>query len=219
MPQYDIITFDCYGTLIDWEQGMLGAFRAVCADAGEVLAQYARIEPQVEETYRSYREVLTTAAERALEASGCPVPEGGGRFLADSLPDWKPFSDTNAALESLRASGYRLGILSNVDVGLLAATRRHFTVDFDLIVTAEDVRSYKPGHTHFETARRTIGSARWLHAAQSNFHDIVPANALGIPSAWINRKGERALPGGTPSMEFPDLRSFATALASGSSDF
>ncbi|HEV2719662.1 MAG TPA: HAD-IA family hydrolase [Thermoanaerobaculia bacterium] len=101
------------------------------------------------------------------------------------------FPDTNAALERLRGAGYRLGILSNVDDDLLAATRRHFSVGFDLIVTAQQVRSYKPGHAHFLEARKRIGEARWLHAAESNFHDIVPANALGIENAWINRRGRR----------------------------
>ena len=94
-----------------------------------------------------------------------------------SLPRWKPFADTNRALERLRAAGYRLGILSNVDDDLLAETRRHFTVDFDLIITAQQVGSYKPAPGHFVAARKRIGSARWLHAAQSNFHDVAPTHA------------------------------------------
>lgn len=207
--RYDIITFDCYGTLIDWESGIAAAFGDAC-DRDEIIRLHAEIEPLVESDYRSYREVLTETAKRIGDRLGRPT---SGTFLADSLPSWKPFPDTNAALERLRDSGHRLGILSNVDDDLIAATRRHFTVDFDLVVTAQQVRSYKPGFAHFTTARERIGNARWLHAAQSNFHDVVPANALGIPSAWVNRKGERALPGGTPTHEVRDMAELATWLA------
>ena len=99
-------------------------------------------------------------------------------------------------------------------VVILAATRRHFSVDFDLVVTAQQVRSYKPGHAHFLEARKRIGGASWLHAAESNFHDIVPANVLGIENAWINRRGAPQLPGGVPTLgEFRDLAALADAIA------
>jgi FMN phosphatase YigB (HAD superfamily) len=130
-----------------------------------------------------------------------------------SLTSWTPFADTNAALERLRGAGHRLGILSNVDDALLAGTREHFTVDFDLIVTAQQVRSYKPATGHFLAARESIGDARWLHAAQSNFHDVVPCNALGIPTAWVNRRGDVALDGGTPTHEVRDMAGLADLLA------
>jgi 2-haloalkanoic acid dehalogenase type II len=117
---------------------------------------------------------------------------GRASFLTESLPAWRPFEDTNPALERLRAAGLRLGILSNVDDDLLAGTRRHFTVPFELIVTAAQVRSYKPAPGHFLAARERLGNARWLHAAQSWFHDVEPAAALGISVAWVNRKRERA---------------------------
>ena len=129
------------------------------------------------------------------------------------MPRWPPFADTNAALERLAAAGYRLGILSNVDDDLLAGTRRHFTVTFDPVVTAQQVRSYKPAHGHFLTARERLGGARWLHAAQSYFHDVTPARALAIPVAWINRK--REAPSGTarPDRELTTLRDLADWLA------
>src|SRR5205085_128228 len=115
-------------------------------------------------------------------------------------------ADTNRALERLKAAGIRLGILSNVDDDLLERTRVHFTVAFELIVTAQQVGSYKPAPNHFRAARERIGEGvRWLHAAQSNFHDIVPTNALGIPNAWINRKHGVAAPGGTPMYEYSNL--------------
>lgn len=208
MPRYDIVTFDCYGTLIDWVSGIREAFATEHMDADAALSAYAEIEPVVEaETYRRYRDVLTATAQQVARKLGNPVADGA--FLADSLPSWKPFADTNAALERLRGAGIRLGILSNVDDDLLTETRKHFTVPFDLIVTAQQVRSYKPGHAHFTAARERIEDARWLHAAQSNYHDIVPANELGIDNAWINRHGNKALPGGDPTYEFRNLTELA----------
>jgi len=219
MPRYDIITFDCYGTLIDWESGIASAFARAAAESGvtldrdDVLRAYHATEHVVEQHYRPYRDVLAETAARVAHALGWPLGSERAGFLAASLPSWTPFPDTNAALKRLRDAGISLGILSNVDDDLLAETRRHFDVGFDLIVTAQQVRSYKPGYAHFETARETIGTARWLHAAQSNFHDIVPTNALGIDNAWINRTHEEQLPGGNPSLgEFEDLASLAAAV-------
>jgi 2-haloalkanoic acid dehalogenase type II len=204
--RYDIITFDCYGTLIDWESGIADAFREAGVDLPreELLLTYATVEPMVErERYRPYREVLAETASR--------IAKRDGAFLAESLPRWKPFPDTNAALERLRDAGHRLGILSNVDDDLLAATRRHFTVHFDLVITAQQVRSYKPAHGHFEAARAAIGGDRWLHAAQSNFHDIAPATELGIANAWVNRHGQTG--GVKPTYEVRDLAGLAELLA------
>ncbi len=212
MARYDVVTFDCYGTLIDWESGIAGAFLDAAATDGltlerdAVLRAYAAIEPVVEaEGYRRYREILRETATRVAKTFHWVLPSDRAGFLAESLPSWKPFPDTNPALETLVAIGCRLGILSNIDDDLLAATREHFTVPFDVIVTAQQVRSYKPGYAHFQTARRTIGNVRWLHAAESNFHDIVPTNALGIDNAWINRLGQRPRPRGTPTFALDDL--------------
>lgn len=218
--QYDIVTFDCYGTLVDWESGITDAFLRAAREDGidlrrdEVLRAYALVEPVVErEQFRLYRDVLTETAARVAHALGWPLAYERGTFLVSSIASWKPFPDTNAALERLRAAGFELGILSNVDDDLLTATRRHFTVEFDLLVTAQQVQSYKPAHGHFLEARRRIGSDRWLHAAQSNYHDIVPANALGIDSAWVNRRSEAPLPGGTPKFEVRDMAGLADLLA------
>src|SRR5260370_27734651 len=153
---------------------MRSAFTAAGLDSEAALRAAAQTEPQVEhERYRPYREVLQEPASRI-------APNVKTNFLADSLPSWKPFRDTNPSLESLQSAGIRLGILSNVDDDLLAETRKHFIVGFDLVITAQQVRSYKPGHAHFLNARERIGDAKWLHAAQSNFHDIAPPNPLGI---------------------------------------
>ena len=219
--RYDVVTFDCYGTLIDWETGIGNALAADASAAGRIISPrqcvevYAEQEVQVEkEGFRKYREVLTEAARRTARRLGWEVAPERAAFLPRSLPFWQPFPDTNAALERLAGEGIRLGILSNVDEDLIAATRRHFTVPFELVVTAESVRSYKPGRAHFLTARRKLGEARWLHAAQSYFHDVVPAKALGIPIAWINRKKQIAGSAGPPDAEFPTLARFADWMTS-----
>lgn len=215
---FDIITFDCYGTLIDWENGIANAFLSAALEDGislrrdDVLRTYEHHEQIVEhEQYRAYRDVLALTALRVAESLGWPLENG--TFLPESLPRWTPFADTNRALERLSAAGYRLGILSNVDDDLLEETRRHFTVDFDLIITAQQVGSYKPAPGHFIAAKERIGSARWLHAAQSNFHDIVPVNAMSIPTAWVNRRNDTPLPGGIPTHEVRDMAGLAELLA------
>jgi 2-haloacid dehalogenase/putative hydrolase of the HAD superfamily len=218
--KFDFVTFDCYGTLIDWESGIADAFLRAAREDGvtlrrdEVLRAYALVEPAVErEQFRLYRDVLTETATRVAHALGWALAYERGTFLVTSLASWQPFPDTNAALERLRDAGYRLGILSNVDDDLIASTRRHLTVDFDFVITAEQVHSYKPAHGHFLAARQRIGDARWLHAAQSNVHDIVPCNALDIPNAWVNRKNETPLAGGAPTYEVRDMAGLAELLA------
>lgn len=219
MADYDFITFDCYGTLIDWEEGIGSAFEHAAGEAGHeahratVLSDYAEFEPRIEaETYRPYREVLALTAERVARRLGWTPKEGSGAFLPASLGTWRPFPDTNDALARLARSGLELGILSNVDDDLLAETRRHLPVEFSCIVTAAQVRAYKPAEAHFREARRRIGNRRWLHAAQSYFHDVVPARRLGIPVAWVNRKGEKPAGAERPDYEVPDLRSLADLL-------
>ncbi len=218
--RFDVITFDCYGTLIDWEEGIGSAFENAAAAAGAevhraaILSAYAASEPEVQrEEYRPYREVLGETAARVARREGWELKTEDRAFLAESVPRWRPFPDTNAALERLAAAGIELGILSNVDDDLLAATRTHFSVPFGCVVTAEQVRAYKPSEAHFREARRRIGALRWLHAAQSYFHDVVPARALGIPVAWINRKGEAPSGPERPDIEVQDLAELAELLA------
>ena len=213
---YDIITFDCYGTLVDWEGGISAAFKEAAAEDGvrpgreEILAAHAEIEPRVQaEGFRTYRDVLTETGRRMALGFGWAIDHPQARFLVESLPEWKVFGDTNAALRRLRDAGCRLGILSNVDDDLLCATMRQFDCGFELIVTAQQVRSYKPAAAHFSTARDAIGEDRWLHAAQSWFHDVVPATALGIPTAWINRNRDAPREDAEPEYEFADLNGLA----------
>jgi 2-haloalkanoic acid dehalogenase type II len=197
--EYDVVTFDCYGTLIDWETGIRAAFKQSLRDLGLGQSEEARVFDLYEEEerrietlqpYRSYRTVLSEAASAAARRFGKNIPEKLSGILAERLPTWDPFPDTNPALERL-AGKYKLGILSNVDNDLLEGTLEHFTVPFDLVVTAERVRSYKPGMKHFEEARRIIGAdASWLYVAASLYHDVEPASRLGIKTIWVNRKNE-----------------------------
>lgn len=216
---WEVVTFDCYGTLIDWEGGIGGAFEQAAARAGillnreQALIEYARQEPGVQaESFQSYESVLTTSAALTARSLGWNLDEHTATFLPKSLPQWPPFLDTNPALARLKAAGLKLGVLSNVDDDLLHETMKHFTVEFDFAITAQQVGSYKPAHGHFESARREIGSRPWLHCAQSYFHDVVPAVAMGIPVAWINRKHEK--PSGTarPDLEFENLTQLAQHL-------
>jgi 2-haloalkanoic acid dehalogenase type II len=179
-----------------------------------VLTAYHEVEPVVErEAYRRYRAVIAESARRAAARVGWTLDERRAGLVADSVPAWPPFPDSNPALQRLRGAGYRLGILSNIDDDLLAATRRHFTVPFDFWVTAQEVGSYKPAPPHFERGREHVAGARWLHAAQSYFHDVVPARTAGIPMAWINRKGQRPTGEARPDREFRTLTDLADWLA------
>ncbi len=218
MRLFDVITFDCYGTLIDWEAGILEAFRktsmadGVGLDPAAVLRTLFDTRPAAERPYQSYREILTAAAQRVGQRLDWPITRERAAFLAESLADWPPFADTNDALKRLHQAGHALGILSNVDDDLLAQTRRHLEADFSLLVTAEQVRSYKPAPGHFNAARKQVGTRRWLHAAQSHVHDVVPAVAHGIPVAWINRKGEQPTERARPNYEFRNLTDLADWL-------
>jgi len=217
--QYDIITFDCYGTLIDWESGIISAFQSEAAKDGvelrgdQIIEAYAAEEPSVEfAAYRSYRDVLAETASRVAAKLGWNLPVERAGFLAASLPEWQPFPDTNPALERL-ARRFQLGILSNIDDDLLTATRRHFTADFELIVTAQQVKSYKPDLAHFKEAIVRAGEKRLLHAAQSYFHDVVPTRKIGIPVVWINRKVIGVEPGApVPTHEVRTLAELANLL-------
>ena len=209
----DLITFDCYGTLIDWRQGIAEAFRHVLPEAEAVertrlFDAYERAEAEVEGgPYRPYREVLAAVAARVAELLGWRIPGGRDFFLAESLPGWKPFADTNPSLERLALMGYRLGILSNVDDNLLAGTLRRLSVPFDLVVTAQDVGSYKPSTAHFRRAIEEVGGRpeRLLHVAESYHHDVGAARPLGVPVIWVNRQSRTTTGDVQPTVEVRDL--------------
>lgn len=209
-------TFDCYGTLIDWNTGigdvlehLFGAERAP-----ELLARYHRLEPEVQaESYRSYAEVLSLTLERLAADAGLSIPEGDSGALAHSLPDWPPFREVPAALAELRRRGWSLAILSNTDHALITESQKALGVPIDVIVTAEDVHSYKPAHGHWQRffELTTADRARLVHVAASLFHDAAPARELGLKMVWINRLGESAA-GEQPDRELPDLSALPDAL-------
>jgi 2-haloacid dehalogenase len=208
-------TFDCYGTLIDWNSGIRtvleGFFGAERAPG--LLARYHALEPQVQaETYRSYAEVLTITLERLATEAGLPIPEGDTGALAHSLPSWPPFPEVPRSLAELRARRWNLAILSNTDHALITASQKTLGVPFDLVVTAEDVGSYKPAHGHWQRffERTTADREHHVHVAASLFHDVAPARELGLKIVWINRLGEEAEP--EPDRELPDLAQLPDTL-------
>ncbi len=195
-----VITFDCYGTLIDWETGIRDAFHRVMSETGARLGLEAKAFELYEEEERRverekphllYRDVLAKTSLNVARKIGWELSESQSNFLMNELPTWAPFLDTNPSLEKLSRK-YTLGILSNVDNDLLAGTLKHFTSLFEIIVTAENVRSYKPAPAHFEEARKIIGERSWVHVAASRYHDIEPVVRLGIRAVWVNRKKTRS---------------------------
>ena len=208
-------TFDCYGTLIDWNGGIGGVLEDLfgAERAPELLGRYHRLEPEVQaEEYRSYAEVLTLTLERLASENDLALPEGESGVLARSLPEWPVFREVPAALEELRRRGWKLAILSNTDRAFILESEKRIGVPFDLIVTAEDVNSYKPAHAHWERFGEltTADRAHHVHVGASLFHDVAPARELGLEIVWINRLGEAADP--EPDRELPDLSGLPDAL-------
>jgi 2-haloacid dehalogenase len=201
-------TFDCYGTLIDWNAGIRGALEGLfgVAEAPGLLDRYHQVEPEIqEEAYRSYAEVMTLAVERLAQETGRALPEGESNALARSLPEWPPFPEVPGSLAELRRRGWKLAILSNSDRDLIAASMKRLGVPFDLAIVAEDVQSYKPAHGHWERFYELTTADRdhHVHVAQSHFHDIATADELGLKSVWVNRLGEQGDP--PPTREIRDL--------------
>lgn len=194
------ITFDCYGTLIDWETGIRSALvpliqngsrSAGGPDAARAIETFGRIERQVQEgPYRPYAQVLVEVQRRVLDELGVPADPSQADALSTSLPTWPAFAETPGCLRALKAFA-RLGVLSNIDDRLFAHSAPKLGVDLDVLVTAEQVRSYKPGLAHFQEGLRRLGLTpdRVLHVAESRFHDIEPAASMGIRTVWVNRAG------------------------------
>jgi 2-haloacid dehalogenase len=214
------VTFDVYGTLIDRDTGIYEAFAAEAArdgvelDRTELLALVREITREIEGgSYELYAEVLRrTAIEVAKRLDWALEPSRSG-FLPDSVQRWKPYKETNIQLAKL-AKKYKLGLLSNVDDKLLGQTRRHIPTDFDLVVTAQQVRSYKPDPAHFtECARRMGGKRGWVHVAASHYHDVAPCVKARVPVIWVNRTKETLDSSQRkPTAEVPNLREAAKLL-------
>ena len=201
------VTFDCYGTLIDWNGGIRAELTRVFGEerADERLERYHQLEPELEaDGTRSYREVLTEAMR------GLGAPDEEEEALARSLPQWRPFPEVQQALAEAREQGWSLAILSNTDRDYIEASMERLGVPFELAIVASEIGSYKPDLGHWRAFQERTGRAPDVHVAASLFHDIAPANELGLPSVWINRLGET--PGLKPTKEQPDLVNLARAL-------
>lgn len=212
--RFEILTFDCYGTLINWEDGLFAALRPILAahskkiDDGTVLQLYADFELAAEQPpFRNYRDVLAEVVRRFGKKFGFEPTPAEVRALAESLPTWRPWPDTVAALSHLKTK-FRLAILSNVDDDLFAGTRPQLGVAFDEVITAQQAKAYKPSLKLFELALSRIGAPahRVLHVGQSIYHDVVPAQSLGLATVWINRPSARPGVGAVKAAEAkPDL--------------
>ncbi|MEA5602773.1 haloacid dehalogenase type II [Nostoc sp. UHCC 0252] len=219
LNQYKALTFDCYGTLIDWENGILGALKPLLLahntnlDDDQILELFADFEAELEkDDYIKYREVLKRVVEKFAERFGFEPTAKELNSLPDSIQHWLPFPDTVEALKTLKQK-FQLVIISNVDDDLFAFSAKHLEVEFDQIITAEQAKSYKPSLNNFRLAieRIDLPLEQILHVAASVYHDIVTAKSLGLSTVWVNRRadqqGESAL--SRPDLEVPDLKTLA----------
>jgi 2-haloacid dehalogenase len=211
---FDVLTFDCYGTLIDWEAGILAALRAPLANHGleegveQLLESFARHEAAIEGgPYRPYREVLGEVLATMLEGRGAEASAEERLAFGGSVADWPAFADSTAALARLH-DRFKLGVITNCDDDLFAASEAKLGLSFDWVVTAQQARRYKPNPRGFELMFERVGlpPARILHVAQSLFHDHVPAKRLGLSTVWVDRRGAQPGSGATPPANAtPDL--------------
>jgi 2-haloacid dehalogenase len=219
LSRFEVLTFDCYGTLIDWETGILGALRPLVQARGktlsdqELLELYGELEAEVERgPYRKYRAVLREVVRGLGERLGFAASAAEMDSLPDSLGHWPPFPDTVAALKRLKAK-YQLAIISNTDDALFAETAKLLQVPFDAVVTAEQCRSYKPSLNNFRVALERLGvpPAKVLHCGQSRHHDIAPAKQMGLANVLVTRRGQGAVVANAaqPDLEVPDLKTLA----------
>ena len=220
---YQVLTFDCYGTLIDWETGLSTALRAALPGStstdDELLEEFARHEAVAEGgPYTSYRSVLAAGLRGVAEHEGLEVDEPAVSAFSASVRDWPAFPDSRDALERL-GQRYRLAVITNCDADLFAVSQARLGVDVDWVVTAEAAGAYKPSERPFELAFETVGVPRdrWLHVAQSLYHDHVTAKRLGLATVWIDRRHDRPGTGATPPASatpdatYPSMTAFADA--------
>jgi 2-haloacid dehalogenase len=204
------VTFDCFGTLVDWHTGFTAILRAFAGDrVGELLAAYHWHERTIESErpHRLYKDVLATAVRRAADEIGLSVTDEQAESLSRHWGSLPVFADVEPALAGLRAEGYRLAVLTNCDDDLFAQTQQSFGQPFDLVVTAEQVKDYKPSHSHFRRLFRMSGVdiVNWVHVACSWFHDIAPAHEYGVKRIWMDRDRTGQDPEGA-SARLPDAR-------------
>jgi 2-haloacid dehalogenase len=209
-------TFDCYGTLVDWNAGIAAELGRLLgeSDRDGLLSRYHEIEPRVQSEHPtwSYRDVMAAVLSQLASETGGSLADSEHDALGRSLPQWPVFAEVPDALAQAHARGWRLMALSNTDRDFIEASIAAIGVPFEGAVVASEIGSYKPGHRHWEAFYELTGADRdrHVHVAQSHFHDIVPAHELGIPSVWINRLHERGEP--APTRELPDLNGLADVL-------
>jgi len=209
-------TFDCYGTLVDWNAGISSELARLFGQSASdrLLARYHVIEPRVQREHPAwpYRDVMATVLGELAAEVGVNLPQGEHDALGRSLPRWPVFTEVRGALAEARERGWHLVALSNCDRDLIEASLTTIAVPFELAIVASEIGSYKPAYGHWRSFYDSTGAdkSRHVHVAQSHFHDIVPAHDLGIRSVWINRLGERAEP--APTRELPDLAGLADVL-------
>ncbi len=223
--RFRVLTFDCYGTLIDWESGIFSALRPILSAHRKVLEDatllelYGELEAAAEMgPFRPYREILQSVVRGFGERLGFSPTDTEIDSLPESLARWQPFPDTVAALRQLKTR-YRLGIISNVDDYLFASTYPKLEVKFDHVITAQQARAYKPSVAIFNLAQERIDVTpnQWLHVGQSIYHDVIPAQALGLATVWVNRASPRSGIGavkaasGHPDLEVSSLSALAAA--------
>jgi 2-haloacid dehalogenase len=223
LTRFKILTFDCYGTMIDWETGIFSAFRPILAahdrriGDSALLELYSELEASAERgEYLRYRDVLQSVVRGFGERLGFSPTDAEVRSLPESLARWQPFPDTVEALRRLKTR-YQLAVISNVDDDLFPSTAPKLGVSFDHVITAQQAGCYKPCKRIFQLAEDRIGvnRERWLHVGQSIYHDVIPAQSLGVATVWVNRLSPRPGAGaaktaaGNPDLEVPDLRTLA----------
>lgn len=228
--KFKVLTFDCYGTLIDWESGILSAFKPVLKKHKikignkQILELYAELESKAEKgKYKIYKNVLKEVMRGISKRLGFRLSSVELNCLVDSLKNWKPFPDTVKALQKLKKK-FKLAIISNIDDDLFAYSAKHLKVKFDYIITAKQVKSYKPSLNNFKVAIERIGvsSKEILHVAQSIYHDIIPAKKVSLSTVWVNRRKGRKGFGATPparskpDLEVPNLKTLASVIESNS---
>ena len=213
--QYSWLTFDCYGTLIDWESGIVGAVRPLLAASGRnlsadgILELYAAIEAREEAgPYRPYREILETVLRRMAARLFFALDDQQAQTLGDTIGKWHPFADSVSALGRLKQR-FKLAVISNIDDDMFAQTSKLLGDPFDAVITAQQARSYKPSPNNFQLALERVGepAEKILHCAQSLYHDIPPAKSLGMGTVWVDRRAGQRGSGATPQFKAqPDLR-------------
>jgi 2-haloacid dehalogenase len=227
LTRFKVLTFDCYGTMIDWETGIFAALRPILAAHGKkisdsaLLQLYSEQEASAEASAKKgeflrYRDVLQSVVRGFGEHLAFSPTDAEVRSLPESLANWQAFADTVEALRKLK-SRYQLAVISNVDDDLFASTAPKLGVVFDHVITAQQAQCYKPCIRMFELAeeRIRVSRERWLHVGQSIYHDVIPAQSLGIATVWVNRPSPRSGAGaataaaGTPDLEVPDLDTLA----------